>query len=140
MANLEKVRNFLGQERFQRVLDVLKAFGLSLPNNFEIYSVSRSYFERLEICKDNLDEEENYHDYAIILQENEHPLEFEQKDFSVIEGLPKIKFSDDKVEITVEKEGILYNWNKSKQTENITCFCEENEENLEIEFSTKDHS
>lgn len=138
MTNLEKVRIFLGQERFQRVLDVLKAFGLSLPNNFEIYSVSRSYFERLEICKDNLDEEENYHDYAIILKESEHPLEFEQKDFSVIEGLPKIKFSDDEVEITVEKDGILYEWFKEKECETIRCTNTETDGELEISFKTFD--
>ena len=107
MKNIEKIYNFIGEDRLKRVYEVMDLLGVKLPENFDIYE--RYCYIGEKVDKADLSKH-YYKTFAVILsdlQDKEIP---EHLGYDELDKLGYFEFGEYRQKIVTIRNGIVYEW------------------------------
>ena len=108
--NFEKVKNYFSEEEFNRILEVMSLFGVSFPDNFDIYNkyrldnrlAGKAYTKELQ--------KDYYCHYAIVLSKPQENQDFNHLDEEALNELGYFEFMNEYKQLVVKKDGLCYKW------------------------------
>ena len=104
--NLEKIRNFIGEERLNRAIEVMGILGLSLPEEFDIYW---KYWDDLSLVshQDELSESSQY-SYCVVLSGDRNLDQYTKQE--VLDKLGYFEFTPRHTTVCKIIDGVFYEW------------------------------
>lgn len=114
MNNLEKIKNIIGQEGLDRVLQAMEILGVSFPDNFEIYRKA-GYFDRCalsyKIGDRDLDPDNTY---AVVLSQEE--IDEDNVNQRELDQIGFFEFNKYYQTIVFGINGMVYSWERTNPT------------------------
>ena len=130
--NLEKIRELIGEEQLERVLEVMRILGVEFPSEFDVYG--KDFLGSLS-TKYSLDKIQKgwYESFAIVLSGNKQKLDYLHG--NELDKLGYFEFNEFYQQIVFVKDDIFFQWRRNEKGLESLTISKDERNNFSNRFS-----